>query len=654
MTAIVGAFGRTPLPDAALARVHAAMGPRGGDQTESWRSATGGAAALGVSRAHWEMDASFAGPVLVLREDELVVAADASLYYLPDLRRALAAAGVRVGGSTPSHFILAAYRAWGERCAERLEGDFAFVLWDGAARRVVAARDFSGKRPLFYAEAGGTLIVASTIGGVLAGSTGPHELNLTAIAADAAGVFGADVETCYQGVLRLPAAHTLTHALTHALTHTGGGVRVTRHWSPPPVGGGRAPFDEAAQELRELLRRATAERLAPGPATSLWLSGGWDSTAVLASGEHLLATRAAGEHLRAVSVSYPPGDPGREDELIAAAAAQWGSPVHWIDAGTIPLLDAPAARAAARDEPLGHGFESTSRALARGSRAVGTRVAFDGNGGDQLFQLSPVYLADLLRAGRWPTLAREWRARGLRGRRTFFQYAVQPLLPPLALDVAARLRGGRRLPGYLDRVLPAWVRPDFARRHQLLERDRAAAPPSGGLGPADYEAHWQLVHAFFPRVFAMVGGFALEEGVELRSPLFDRRVVEFAVTRPRVERAQGRETKRLLRRAMRGWLPDALLAPRTHRTGMPTAYLAGSLRNVHALEIDRLLAAPMALDAVGVVDARTLRQAWSRYRRGDDRVPGLSLLMTLHVELWLRARLEPAAGASPMPATTTA
>jgi asparagine synthase (glutamine-hydrolysing) len=146
-------------------------------------------------------------------------------------------------------------------------------------------------------------------------------------------------------------------------------------------------------------------------------------------------------------------------------------------------------------------------------------------------------------------------------------------------------------------------------------------------------------------VLAAVAEHALEEGVELRSPLFDNRVVAFAAARPREDRARGAETKRLLRAAMRGALPDALLAPRARRTGMPGAYLARSLRATHASEIERLLAAPLALAEAGVLDGAAFRGAWARYQRGDNSVPALHLLLTLHAELWMRAH--GAAGTGP-------
>jgi len=273
-------------------------------------------------------------------------------------------------------------------------------------------------------------------------------------------------------------------------------------------------------------------------------------------------------------------------------------------------------------------------------------VAFDGAGGDQLFQGSEIFFADLLRTGRWGELAREWREKGLRGRggRVFFKWAVQPLLPPLALRAATALRGGRPLYSAYDRTLPPWIRPEFARRHELTARERAAAPERRGRGAAEYETHWYLTHPYFPRVMGAVAELALAEGTELRSPLYDRRVIEFAVTRPRTDRSAGRETKRLLRHAMRELLPGSLLAPRPRRTGVTSAYFARGLRLRHAEMIAGLLAAPLALEAAGIVDGAALRSTWAGYVRSGGGVLGVSLLLTLHSELWLRARTEPRVG----------
>jgi asparagine synthase (glutamine-hydrolysing) len=632
MSAVVGVFGAevAGTGEGVARRMLAAMQGRG-----MARSAVvpAGTALLAVGRAEWELEPEFSGPALVAADGDLVVAADASLYYREDLILALRREGVEPAGSTPAHLILAAYRAWGTACTDRLEGDWAFVLWDGGRDRVFCARDFGGKRPLFFAESAGELLVASALGGLLAHPRCPHDLNPVAIAADAAGLFAEARETAYRAISRLPAGWSLVRE--------NGETRVHRHWQPPTMRVDRGlRFEPAAEALRVLLQRAVAERL-PSTSASIWLSGGWDSTAVFGAGEQVLRSRRHGEHLRPVSLRFPPGDPGHEDELIAAVAAHWGSPVAWLDVADIPLLDgAPRVSAARRDEPFAHAFERGNRALAAGSRSVGARVAFDGSGGDQLFQVTQVYLADLFRSLRWLRLAREWRLRGLAGTgtRNFFRWAVQPALPHPLLATAALLRGGRPLRGYLERPVPAWMDRRFIRAHHLVERERRHAPARRGGSRADYETLWYLTHPYFPRAFAAVAGFALEAGVELRSPLYDRRVVEFALTRPRDERASGPETKRLLRAAMRGLLPDHILAPRRSRTGTSGGYLDRSLRRHHAPLIETILREPLALADLGIVDPAALRRHWSLYLRHGGGEMGVNLFLTLQTELWLRAR----------------
>lgn len=597
------------------------------------RSYAAGWSTLGVTRQSWELDDGLSGRVLVAEDGSLAVAADASLYYQQDLRRTLAQAGIQVRGDTPSHLILAAYRAWGDRCAERLEGDFAFVLWDGNRRRVVCARDFGGKRPLFYAEFGNTFAVASTISALRRHPRCPGDLDSLAIGAAAAGLFAVAHETAYRTVSQLPAGSTLVRE--------GAATRVAPHWIPPSVREGAGPgFDEAAAELRWLLQSAVRERLDPGRPTSVWLSGGWDSTAVFGAGEQVLRDQGSDQHLHAISISFPPGDAGREDELILSVVQRWGSPISWLDIADVPLLDRPLRRAGLREQPFAHAFENCNRALAAGSRAAGARVALDGVGGDQLFQVSNVYLSDLFRTGRWSELAREWRLKGLSGGgfRSFFRWALQPLLPPLILQAAGTLRGKRPLRGQLQRPLPDWIDRAFLRRTGLVERERQHTPRRTGADRAAYETEWYLSHPYFPRAFACVHDFALAEGVEVRSPLYDARIVNFAAARPRSERSQGAETKRLLRRAMHGLLPDKVLESRVSRTGSVEGYFAHSMRKTYTMFLDQLIDNSMCLAGLGVVEPSILRRQWDDYvRRGGGEL-GVNLFLTLQAELWLRAR----------------
>lgn len=640
MSGILGVFTTGELPERVnLERMVAGLAARGGERSTLW---CGAGAALAVSRYEWESEAGFSGPVLELEEDDCMVAADATLYHLTDLRRRLRARGVAAWGATPSHLILAAYRAWGEECTKWLEGDFAFILWDKRERRLLVSRDFSGRRPLYYAELGETLVVGSTLGAVLAHPACPEELNLPVIAATAGLLLSAaGEETCYRAIQSMPLGGDLHW-------RPGAELRASRNWDPAPAAGaGELPFDRAAEELRSLLTDATRERMGPSAPTSVWLSGGWDSTAVFGIGQELLRQEGrARTGLLPVSLSYPVGDQGREDETIEQIARFWDVPVHWLDTEEIPLFSAePAARAAARDEPLVHMYELWNRALARGSRATGARVALDGYGGDQMFQISDVFLADLLRNGRWLELAREWRSKiTALGRRHLLRFTVLPLLPGWSFQLWGAITGtGPVRRSHLARPIPSWIEPEFIRRHDLVGREAALLPTPGGRDRVGTEALWMVGQPLVAQLSSQIEQFAQEQGVEVRSPLFDRRVVEFALARPRWERASRRETKYLLRRALRGLLPDEVLAPRPYRTGLTLDYSSRWMRKSYPAIFETFLRGPLILAELGIVDPAALSRAISNYLQNDPRghYERVSLFFTIQTEWWLRSRLLP-------------
>ncbi len=630
MSAIVGVFntGGHPIDQAIVLRMLAATPSLG--QTTSL-VAPGPGALLAVTRHEWEQDDGFNGEAHVEADDDFIIASDASIYYREDLARRLAAAGFHVDRGTPSRLILTSYAAWGDHCPEQLEGDFAFIIYDRRRRVVFCARDFAGKRPLFYAELGDTLVVASSVSAILAHPKCPRDLNLAVVGSTAAYMrWSLGTETSYAAIQVVPMAGSLSWS---------GAKRLWKHWTPPTDGASATlSFERAAVELREILARAVAARMAPRGPTAVWMSGGRDSTAIFGAGQHAMRSHGGTQELIPVSISYPRGDQGREDEMIAAVAQQWGTAIHWLDIADIPLFDRDERRAAERDEPAATPYENWNRALAEGARACGARVALDGNGGDWLFAGSDIYLSDLLRNGRWIALGRELRSKRRRGWHHLFESTVQPLLPRSFLALAARVRGKPELRHYLDRPVPRWLKRSFVERFDLLERERAHLPPVRGRNRSAAELRWAVSIPMIGYLHGLLQRHFLETGVLVRSPLFDRRVVEFALNRPRWERVSGVESKYLLREAMRGLLPDAVLAPRPRRTGMTLSYSRRSMGKAFPGLFRDLFRSPLLLADLGIVDPVALEKSVESYLRhgGDDL--RMDLYHTLQTELWLRAR----------------
>jgi len=276
-------------------------------------------------------------------------------------------------------------------------------------------------------------------------------------------------------------------------------------------------------------------------------------------------------------------------------------------------------------------------------------VALGGGGGDQLFAADLSYLADLLRTGQWVTLAREWRGLARGGVREFFRQVIKPTLPPSALRAATLLRGGRRLHGYLERWIPVWM--DRRWVGPLAERQTLHTPRRRSKSSTAYEMYFALTSAFFPRVSGRLATLGLEEGVEVRSPLFDERLIRFAAPRPHLERRSGRETKRLLRRAMRGMLPAEVLAPRRFKTGVIVNAVVTGMRAHYPDLLTCLLDSPV-LGELGLIQPSVLQRAYSEYLRHGDPDVALALFSTAQVELWLRARRRSSAAPLRVPTDT--
>ncbi len=636
MTAIVGLFG-TPDPDAAAHTRNAltAMHALGREHVELWNDAS---VALGAVSDLWQVDGQHAHTTRLAFDDQAVVVTDASLYYIDDLERELRSAGRQPATRSPAALVLAAYEVWGRDAVHRLEGDFALLIWDRRERRVLAARDHSGTRPLFHTPHAGGLAIASQLSGLAALPGFDTTLDLMSVGNDALFLRVQDPErTAYARAKRVPAAHVLTW-------RQGAAPRVERWWEVPVFARGDGPpFDEAKEELRRLIVAAVSERTRHKGGSAIWLSGGYDSPTLFAASHESARGGANGPPARAISISYPPDDPGYEDDFIKAVTSFWKVGQSWIDVREIPALDSPPARASTRDEPLYHAYELWNAALARATREQGLRVAIIGNGGDQFFSSTVARLADHFRTARLITLAREWReAGGGKNWRLFAKDVIAPNLPPHLMAVANSLRHARTLQHRLARPVPTWANTSFECFDALVQLNRTPLERRPGEGHAALDQSWSLRQVTAERINALLTAIALLDGVEVRSPLLDGRVIRFAAGRPLAESYSRRENKRLLRGAFQGLLPELVLGPRAERTGLPVRYLKRTVLE-HARWAAEEYSKGMILADMGVIDgSKFLDRARSIPDRGvTDIEEGPAFIATVQSECWLRTRSSP-------------
>jgi asparagine synthase (glutamine-hydrolysing) len=567
-----------------------------------------------------------AGDAFVATRTGVSVIADATLYGRSELASALRSAGQRVPADAPAaELIAAAYHAFGAASLLRLNGDFAFVLWDAQRGELLVGRDFAGTRPLFYAADGGRALVASTLEEITTLGGAPVSFDRLGLAESASGLADAAGRTCYADVRSVPPGRVLR--IDRSLR-----VAEVARWSAPTFDTGSATsFTDAAVMLRDLLLAAVRERMAP-ETTAVWMSGGYDSSSVFAAARAVHAAGAAGS-VETISVSYPPGDQGREDEIIERILSHHGAWGRWISGGEFPLLGVVDADAARRDEPFAAMYDGFFRAASREARAAGAHVALSGHGGDVLFDSSPIYFADLLSGLHLRTYAAEWRAsrEAMWTPAQLLEESLAPLVPEQLTKAAARW-AGRRKERFHEPA--SWLRSDVARSiadagWMPLERRR-------GESRASAVARWSLVYPFFTKSQEAAAAAARAEGVEYRMPLLDPRVLALAATRPRWERRQGARSKSLLRAAMKGMLPDEVLLPRLYKTGLTRDYLRRCVQREFPRHAEALRR-ESALADFGVIDPSTLSRAVEESARDEGGWVAGQLYFTFQTEYWLRA-----------------
>jgi asparagine synthase (glutamine-hydrolysing) len=590
----------------------------------AWHSEDG-RVALAVGRESWEGAPWLAGDAVVATRGPVSVVADASLFARRSLAGTLPGSGA---DDSAAALIAAVYATHGAAALLALNGDFAFVLWDAERRTMLLGRDFVGTRTLHHAVVNGRLVVASTLAGVLALSDGPAPaFDPLALAEAASGLADRTGRTCYAGVRALPPGLLLS---------VGPSMRVEEvaRWEAPTFeSGSGSSFTDAAHELRDVIRVAVADRMAPD-LTTVWMSGGYDSSSVFASARSALAAGAPGR-VESISVSYPEGDQGREDDIIHRILAHHGVEGRWIDSAELPLLGDVARNAALRDDPFAAMYDGFFRRAARGSRDGGARVALSGHGGDVLFDTSMVYFADLLSGLHLRTFLTEWKA----SREAMWRPLdlVQEALAPLVPEEVAK-RGARLLGRHKERFhQPApWIRTSVAR--QIADSGWMPLTRRPGESRSSAVARWSLSYPFFTKSQEAAVVAARGAGVEYRMPLLDPRVLALAATRPRWEKRSGFRSKSLLRAAMKGMLPEEVLWPRLYKTGLTKDYLRRSVQQefpVHAAALRR----ESVLADLGVIDPSGLSRAVDESASDAHGWMAGHLYFTFQTEYWLRARL---------------
>ncbi len=508
-----------------------------------------------------------------------------------------------------------------------LKGEYWAVLWDRAARRGFVATDHMGVHAPYWARRGAGIVFASDLPLLLDALPAVPDPDLVAMAHWLVTSVPPDGRSLYRGVRRLPAGHVLD--LGPATT----GPR--RYWaltSGPP---GTARRDEVVGRLRETLATSVARRVPATGETGVLLSGGLDSSVVAA----LAASRAEGSGaVHAYSATFPNHPSVDESRLIDLTATRLGLPATRIDVrGGSAIRGALAYLDAWRVPPTSPNLFFWTPLLQRAADD-GVRVMLDGEGGDELFGLSPFLLADRLVAGRLPSMVRlagafpgsaTARARARRLRR----FGLAAALPAPAHDLLHRARGSARF-------APPWMRPEVA-DVWLATQDFLAWKRLPGPRWHAYLVYAVVLGGAPALVYEQARRRAAQAGVAARHPLVDPDVIELVLGTDPELAFDARFNRPLLRDAAAGLLPDEVRL-RPAKSSFDTLFHA-ALRGPDLPVARRLLAGGARVGAY--VDLPAVRAELFE-RPPPPPGPGLAgwavrLWRLVMAECWLRSRDDP-------------
>ena len=514
-----------------------------------------------------------------------------------------------VGKASDAALVVAAYERWGEEFCQRLIGPFAVVIADLERRRVLCARDPLGDRTLFYHLTDHKLLVASEESAVLAHPEVGADLDETRLA-------------CFFG-LRVPADgatffRQVRELLPGELLCVGDDtVRRTEFWRPraEPCLCSRSEND-LAEEFHHLLRQAVRCRLRASEPPAVMLSGGLDSSSAAALGAEELRHSHPDWRLRAVSWVFDEFASCDERSFMDPVVDRWRLEALRVNGDDASPLTHAHVLGLYPGAPEDNVYRELKRRVFSLAALSGSRVVFNCATADQLYTGAEGWFEDLVRAGHPASAVTEL----LVEMRRWGPWNA--LRRTTALRWPARVKR-RILPGE-TRQIP-WLKSNAYRLVTAATSPRFGALQ--GLRANQLEATAGLRAA---RGFSLENAYAAREGIELRDPYRDLRLVEFMLRLPAFELYRHGRYKHIARQALTGWLPDSILQ-RTEPTLLTPLFDEGLRRkNRHIVE-----------DLLGSEDAiwhRYVERRWILDAVNESLSPAVDVVLwhCLSFELWRR------------------
>jgi asparagine synthase (glutamine-hydrolysing) len=546
-------------------------------------------------------------------------------YNFPQLRIELEGLGHAFRGHSDTEVLLHAYEAWGLAGLERLEGIFAFALWDSARRRLILMRDRLGIKPLFYAWQGGRLAFGSEIKAVLAGGAVDRGLDDQALMEFFWYGNAFEERTIYRGVRALQPGCRMVIEDGQARLESWWNVGTWLARAQPETN-----RHDATVAIRHAVDTAVARQLVSDVPVGLFLSGGVDSSSIAAS-----AAVASGRRLASFSVAFDYDKGVNELPKARRVAQTLGLDHHELQVRGDALEEVISALVQVHDEPFADAANIPLYLLTRELRGT-IKVVLQGDGGDEMFAGYRRY--SILRAAafwrRWP-------------------HGLEPMLRTLFGARGARLARIGAAAGNADPALrmallltvetlrdpPTAMLTDAARQRLEEVTDpfaayRRCASRFANIDPVQQMLLTDLSLQLPSQFLTKVDRATMANGIEARVPLLDDGVASLAVGLPVALKVCGNQKKIVLRDAMRNRLPAEIIDGPKTGFGVPyEEWLRGALHGfARAAILESTFVERFGLDRTRLETAL----AEHRSRRRDR---GFLLWKLLQLALWSRQYL---------------
>lgn len=573
-----------------------------------------------------DLSAAAAQP-FISDDTRTVLVFNGELYNFKELRAELEARGEKFRSASDTEVLLRGYLVWGTEVVNRIDGMFAFALWDGRTRSLVIARDRTGKKPLYIYEDAARVAFGSEIKALLTLPDVDDSAAPEAVPQFLTHGYVPTPGTFYRRVRKLPPG------CFEVFDDQGKSGGPREYWDFPLDAPAEVSADEAGREVRRLCTAAVQRRMVADVPLGAFLSGGVDSSLVVG-----VMANASSSPVKTFSIGFE-GHPEWDETRYAEKVAAHFKTEHTVFRVKPESFDLIEKLAWHYDEPFGDSSAIPTFIVSSLTRSKVT-VALTGDGGDEVFAGYDRFIGATL-AERVPGLAR-----GVLGAAAGLLPARDARAHPLSRIKRLGQQVSRPLPDRLRRWLTLFppeelaslLTDDYARHAAewtLAQSYRAAAARASSGDALNQALYINAKTYLLEDLNVKMDRASMAASLETRSPFLDTALMEYAFRLPGALKLKGRTTKWILKRAFEGFLPPEIFVRKKMGFGVPLgAWFRGELKQALS---DRLLQSGAKIHAV--IRPEALKRVFDRHHAGLEDY-GLQLWALWMLELWLRKARE--------------